>query len=133
MEWREEYSIGIPEIDEEHKVLLVCIARLEDAKDDKQSDLAVYFVLGELEDYVRVHFTVEEVIMRLFDFPGKEAHIRAHRKFAEYVRSMQKSELQKQTRDEITAFLRDWLVNHIMTADRQYARFLLRQEPNPAQ
>ena len=134
MEWKSEYSIGIPEIDEEHKVLLECIARLDDAKDDqKQRDLAVYFVLSELDDYVRVRFTVEEVIMRLFDYPGRGAHIQTHRSFTEYVKSMQQSALRRDVRDEIAAFLRDWLVNHIMTADKQYAVFLLGQKTsNPA-
>ena len=132
MEWRDEYSIGIPEIDEEHKLLLVCIARLQDAKDHKEGDLAVYFVLGELDDYVRVHFTVEEIIMRLFEFPGKDAHIRAHRRFADYVRSMQQSELRGQSRAEMTAFLQDWLVNHIMVADKQYARHMIGERANPA-
>lgn len=131
MEWKSEYSVGIREIDEEHKVLLGCIARLDAAKDDRQRDVAVYYALGELDEYVRVHFTVEEVIMRVFGYPGRDAHVRAHRSFAEYVKSMQKAALKRDTRDEITAFLKDWLVNHIMSADRQYAEFLRAQVADP--
>lgn len=128
MEWKSEYSIGIPEIDEEHKVLLGCIARLDAAKDSRQRDIDVYFVLTELRYYTRVHFAVEEILMRVFDYPGREAHIRAHRRFTKYVKSMQRSVLQHDAREELIAFLRTWLVNHIMTTDRQYAVFMLGQE-----
>ena len=127
MEWKSEYSIGIPEIDEEHKGLLACIARLDGALDARERKFAVYYTLGELDEYVRVHFTVEEVVMRLFDYPAREAHVRAHRSFAEYVKSMQQSALKRDVHEEMSAFLRDWLVNHIMVTDRQYAEFVLGQ------
>lgn len=131
MEWKSEYSVGIREIDEEHKLLLGYIARLDAAREDRQRDVAVYYALGELDEYVRVHFTVEEVIMRVFGYPGRDAHVRAHRSFAEYVKSMQKAALKRDTRDEISAFLKDWLVNHIMAADRQYADFLRARVTDP--
>jgi hemerythrin len=128
MEWKSEYSIGIPEIDEEHKVLLGCIARLDAAKDSRQRDIDVYFVLTELRYYTRVHFAVEEIIMRVFGYPGREAHVQAHRRFTKYIKSMQQSVLQRDAREELVAFLRTWLVNHIMVTDRQYAVFMLGQE-----
>jgi hemerythrin len=132
VEWKSEYSVGIPEIDEEHKLLLKCIERLDAAKEDRQRDVAVYYTLGELDEYVRVHFTVEEVIMRLIGYLGRDAHVRAHRSFGEYVKSMQEAALKHDTRDEIRAFLQDWLVNHIMSADRQYAEFLRARVADPA-
>ncbi len=45
MDWKSEYSIGIPEIDEQHKQLFDCIDRLEAAGDDRQRELAVYYVM----------------------------------------------------------------------------------------
>lgn len=37
MDWKSEYSIGIPEIDEQHKQLFACIDRLDAAKNDRGS------------------------------------------------------------------------------------------------
>ena len=125
MEWRSEYSIGIPEIDQQHRQLLECIARLEGAADARQRELAVYFVLEQLNDYVRVHFAVEEIVMRLFDYPGLEAHAAEHRAFAARLQEIEKSELVNDIHAEARRFLRDWLVNHIQVSDRRYAAFLL--------
>jgi len=125
VEWKDEYSIGIPEIDDQHKLLLECVARLVEAKSDPDRDLAVYFTLGELEDYVRVHFAVEEALIRMFDCPGREAHAREHSGFVEYLEAMRQSALRRDVRDELADFLRRWLVDHVLVSDRQYAGVLL--------
>jgi hemerythrin len=125
MDWKAEYSVGIPEIDEQHQQLFDCIDRLESAKDDQQRDLAVYYVMDELKDYVRVHFSVEEIIMRLFDYPGLAAHAAEHRAFAERLEKLEQSELDKEAHAEVGKFLRQWLVNHIMITDKKYAEFVL--------
>ena len=50
METKTAYSIGIPEIDAQHKQLFDCIDWLEAAGDDRQRELAVYYVMDELRD-----------------------------------------------------------------------------------
>lgn len=125
MDWKAEYSVGIPEIDEQHKQLFDCIDRLESARDDRERELAVYYVMDELKDYARVHFSVEEIIMRLFDYPGLEAHAAEHRAFAERLEKLEQNELDKEAHAEAGKFLRQWLVNHIMITDKRYAEFVL--------
>jgi hemerythrin len=126
MEWKSEYSVGIPEIDEQHKQLFACIERLESAGDERQRELAVYFVIDELKEYVRVHFTVEEIVMRLFDYPDLEAHIAEHREFAARLMALGKIELVHDIHGQAGQFLRDWLLRHIMGSDQRYAAYLLR-------
>ncbi len=125
MEWRKEYSIGIPEIDAQHMQLFECIDRLESAGDERQRELAVYFVMEQLNDYVRIHFTVEEIVMRLFDYPGLEAHIAEHRAFSARLKAFESSELIEDMHFEAGKFLREWLVKHIQGSDKHYADFLL--------
>jgi hemerythrin len=125
MEWKSEYSVGIPEIDEQHKQLFACIDRLESAGDEQQRELAVYFVIDELKDYVRIHFTVEEIVMRLFDYPGLEAHVAEHREFAARLIALGKIELTHDVHSQAGKFLREWLLQHIMVTDKKYAAFLL--------
>lgn len=133
MDWKNDYSVGIPEIDEQHKILFACLDRLEAAPDKEQVELAMYFVMEQLNDYVRIHFAVEEVVMRLFDFPGLEAHAAEHRAFAERLKRLQQAELDHDVHVEAGRFLREWLVRHVMVSDKQYAAFLLdRGKPQPA-
>lgn len=127
MDWRSEYSIGIPEIDEQHKQLFECIDRLEAAGDENQRELAVYYVMEQLNDYVRVHFAVEEIVMRLFDYPGLEEHAAEHRGFAAQLKKFEVSELLHDVHLEAGKFLREWLVKHIKGSDKRYADFLLGQ------
>ena len=90
MKWNDTYSIGVPEIDEQHKVLFECIERLEAPQDEQQRGLSMYYVMEQLKDYVRVHFAVEEIVMRLFDYPGLEAHAKEHRAFSARLEALEK-------------------------------------------
>ena len=125
MDWRKEYSIGIPEIDAQHMQLFECIDRLESAGDERQRELAVYFVMEQLNDYVRIHFAVEEIVMRLFDYPGLEAHAAEHRAFAARLKEFESNELVEDMHIEAGKFLREWLVKHIQGSDKRYAAYLL--------
>jgi hemerythrin len=127
MEWISAYSVGIPEIDEQHKQLFECIDRLENAKDERQRELAVYFVMDELTDYARIHFAVEEIVMRLFDYPGLKAHAAEHRDFELRLKALGKVELNHDVHAEAGSFLRGWLTQHIMISDKRYAEFILGQ------
>ena len=132
MDWKTKCLIGIPEIDEQHKQLFECIDRLENAKDERQRELAVYFVMDELKDYARIHFAVEEIIMRLFDYPGLEAHIAEHGEFTARLKSLAKIELNHDVHAEAGSFLRGWLTKHIMISDKRYADFILGQRASRA-
>ena len=125
MDWQKKYSIGIPEIDEQHKQLFDCIDRLESAGDERQRELAVYFVMEQLDDYARIHFAVEEIVMRLFDYPGLEAHAAEHRAFAQRLTQLKASELNEDIHAQAGKFLREWLVEHIQGSDKLYATYLL--------
>lgn len=125
MDWQKGYSIGIPEIDEQHKQLFECIDRLESAGDERQRELAVYFVMEQLSDYARIHFAVEEIVMRLFDYPGLAAHVAEHRAFAKRLTQLETSELNEDIHAEAGKFLREWLVEHIQGSDKLYAAYLL--------
>ncbi len=128
MDAKTSYSIGIPEIDAQHRQLFECIDRLEAAGDEKQRELAVYYVMDELKDYVRVHFSVEEVVMRLFDYPDLEAHKAEHGAFVARLEALEESELREDVHAEAARFLREWLVNHIQGSDQRYADYLLGQQ-----
>jgi len=125
MDWKTNCLVGIPEIDEQHRQLFECIDRLENAKDGRQRELAVFYVIDELKDYARIHFSVEEIVMRLFDYPGLAAHVEEHREFAARLEALGKIELNHDVHAEAGSFLRGWLTQHIMVSDRRYAEFIL--------
>lgn len=123
--WKEEYSVGIDEIDSQHKVLINCISTLEQSiadADEKRRWMAIHYAIVQLSDYTRIHFSVEESLMRIIGFPGCDAHIGEHKKFVTYLRDVERKSISHDvTEDEIVTFLRAWLVKHILNDDKQYA------------
>ncbi|MDJ0878298.1 MAG: hemerythrin family protein [Halieaceae bacterium] len=84
-------------------------------------------VLGQLRDYAENHFSLEEEYMRLLDYPGREAHVRAHDRFREELAEMSMDADQHDaiSRQVISTFLREWLTRHIFTIDKELEAFLL--------
>ncbi len=126
--WSDEFSIDIQEIDEQHKRLVELINQLYDAITTKRPAEALEKVLDDLVEYTRVHFAVEECVLRLFDYPDYDAHKAVHDKIAARV-----IEFQRQFRAgdhkvgmELLYFLKDWLMDHINKVDRQYAPVVLK-------
>ena len=137
IEWSQEYSVNIKQIDEQHKKLINVINKLYDglSGNSKETFLSpnkeiVNNAIAELADYTRYHFGEEEALMRKFSYPDYLTHKPKHDDFV-----LKVTEFQDSYREghilvlsiEIIRFLRDWLINHIMTIDRQYTAFLNQQ------
>jgi hemerythrin len=124
--WSDEFSVEIQEIDEQHKCLVELINKLYTGLAAKDTSEAIEHVLDELVSYTRVHFAVEECLMRLFDYPGYDEHKKMHDKIVERV-----GEFQRQYKAgnhkvgmDLLYFLKDWLMDHINKVDKQYTSHL---------
>jgi len=124
VDWKEEYSVGIPEIDAQHQTLAECIALVETAVTTQQRWSAVHSALGRLADFARIHFAVEESLMRIHRFPEIERHVREHLEFADQLRQLQERSLRLDVSGEMVAFIQKWLHEHIMTSDKHYAAYM---------
>ena len=126
IEWNESLSVNIPSIDRQHKVLINLINKLDDALKENRSAAVVGHVLQELVHYTVVHFIYEEGLFGVYRYPEEENHKTAHHKLAEKVLQY-KSRYEsgdKAIGDELMAFLKDWLTNHIMKEDMAYSDHL---------
>lgn len=125
--WHDEYSVGIEEIDHQHKDLIHCISSLEqavDKGDEKQRWSAIHYAIVQLSDYTRIHFSVEESLMHILDFPEREAHMDQHKMFVTYLRDIERKSITQDVRqDDIVSFLRNWLLTHVLSEDKKYAEF----------
>jgi hemerythrin-like metal-binding protein len=127
IEWKDEYSVGIDSIDQQHKKLLNLINQLQTAVDYSTGEQFEREALDELVDYTKTHFTYEEGLMRDNDYPDFEAHKRQHVVMFDKVREV----LADYEKDHDTAmanaaeFLKDWLIKHINGTDKQYSSYLI--------
>jgi hemerythrin len=123
--WSDEYSVGIDEIDTQHKTLFKLINRLHKAILHKEGSKTCGGILDELVDYTRIHFTLEQTLMRIGNYPEYEAHCEMHRALVEEVESLQKKIASGQVAIsfELLHFLRNWLTKHILGEDKKYGDF----------
>ena len=126
LNWSNLLSVGVREIDEQHKVLVGLLNRLGAA--DKNDAQVCTQVLTQLLEYVQHHFAFEERLMNEHAYADAEAHVRAHRDLAAQVLRMagQHGGTEAVSIDALTVFLRQWLVGHIMNTDRRLGAALNR-------
>ncbi|MDO8890631.1 MAG: bacteriohemerythrin [Sulfurimicrobium sp.] len=122
LEWNDSLNIGIDEIDNQHKALVVLLNQLHVAIHEKQGTAACIEILDKLVEYTRVHFTVEESLMRILGYPDYAAHLEGHEMLiAQVVELQQKLKSGKANVSfELLHFLRGWLTHHIMETDKAY-------------
>ena len=130
VDWRQEYAIGIGEIDTLHKEELACIARLEGQIE--AGDLVA--ALGSLDDFAEHNATLNssiENLMQRYDYPFITDHLKQHaafdRSFAEL-----RQEVEAGARNplyllfRIRLLLTDWQINHTTKSDLHLGHFLQR-------
>lgn len=134
-EWREEYEIGVPAINSAHQNLLADMSALARAVHVGAWHLASP-LLAHIQTAAADVFSIEEELMRARQYPFLQLHTRQHQRFFEYFGEL-RSEIESGKEDSIyLAFrvkrlLTDWLVNHILNADRHFGHFLRTLETAP--
>lgn len=128
LQWKKEYLLGIPLVDQQHQQLLSRTSRLlKSIHHNQATDWAE--VLNFLEEYILLHFQTEEELMEKYHYPFLEAHRYEHRCFTENYCNL-KQEIQSGRHDrlyllfKIDLFLVDWLINHTTKNDRHWATYI---------
>ena len=127
VEWKDDYSVGLESIDNQHKKLLNLINQLQTAVDYSTGEEFEREALDALVDYTKTHFTYEEGLMKDNGYPDYEPHKAQHEQMIKRVEEVL-SEYEKDQDTAManaTAFLKDWLINHINGTDKEYSEFLI--------
>lgn len=124
--WVELYSVGIQQIDEQHKKLIDLLNELWRSMMDGKGPDHIGQTLDGLIAYTLTHFEAEEALMREHQYPGYEAHRQQHERLTAQVRTMQTDfkEGHSTTPRELMLFLQGWIVRHIVASDKKYAPYL---------
>lgn len=126
--WTPELSVGVDEIDEQHRELLDRIDRLLRTIEDHHADDEIRRLLGFLETHVVLHFGTEEKLMVRTGYAGTRAHRDAHQRFLEDFSAIQAQfEAAGATPAMVQAVssrVCGWLCDHIRSVDRGLGRFL---------
>jgi hemerythrin len=125
IKWKDEYKIGVDEIDQQHKKLFkIANEAYELLKNEFCIDKydRIIEVLEELKDYAKFHFSFEEDYMLSIKDKGYFSQKVAHDNFIEKVNSFDLNaidENQDQYILEILDFIVDWISQHILGSDKK--------------
>jgi len=121
--WTEEqYGTGVGFADKEHQKLFDLLNAVHDAV-PSGNKAAIGAKLDALIAYVVEHFQSEEKAMQAKNYDGYAAHKAEHDKLVATCADLQQKfhAGQAEVNQETTAFVKDWLDNHIPKVDRAYA------------
>lgn len=115
--WKEEYAVGEPELDNQHRYLFDLGNKIESA--DKNEAKAY---IMKLYKYATAHFKAEETHMKQIKYPDVENHRKLHDKFITDLNSIS-MDFSNDSFEEFKVFLYSWLIHHILNEDNKYFLF----------
>lgn len=125
LNWTDNLSVGVSELDSQHKTWIGYLNQLYDAMSAGQGAAALKPILDGLVQYTNTHFSAEERYMQKYAYPGLAEQKKAHEEFTRKVNELKERFNSGQTllSVETLNFLKNWLSNHIQVADKRYSAF----------
>lgn len=126
IEWEKRFDTEIETVDNQHKKLVAIINRLHEALVQLKTEEVLAGVLTELVEYTEYHFNTEEELFEKHKYPETVAHKVKHRRFIIDITKFKNDYRagNKSISLKLTAFLKDWLLNHIARNDKAFADFI---------
>jgi len=122
-EWQANFSVGVNEMDEQHKKLIAILNQLHDSMKAGKAAKEIGLIIDEMVEYTKFHFAAEEKRMTEKNYIGLASQKAEH---AAFVKKAQ--EFQKEVNSgklavslDVLNFLKDWLTNHILITDMKYS------------
>ena len=122
-EWSEESSVGIPELDAQHRHLIELLSELVKCVQLGESGKLGPTALKKAIRYAERHLQREELVLRVRGYPRYEEHKAEHDAYRKKVASLQVLSGRRDLGIRMANFLTEWWRFHILTSDQQYARF----------
>jgi hemerythrin len=127
-EWNDSLSVGIQEIDNQHRELIKKLNILAEYIQQKKGKDKIGTTLRFMKDYSKIHFDCEEEHMAKYEYPGLEKQKREHEKFKataeKLIRDLEKKKDMELFASQVQRFLIDWLILHIKSVDKKFGEFL---------
>jgi len=128
IQWLDSLSVGVEEIDNQHKGLFDAVNKLYDACSQGKGRQEVGKIVDFLGEYVITHFEAEEKLQQQNSYPDYGKHKEEHEKFiVDFTALKNRLEAEGSTLSFVSLVNRtvsDWLIRHISSTDKAFGNFL---------
>jgi hemerythrin len=123
----DRYTLELPEMETQHIYLYSIFDKLGEISPVTSVEI-IRKLLKEIERYVLFHFSSEEHLMRLYQFPGfavhQTDHERVESKLLQYLDDFENNRLNPKA---MRIFFVGWLMEHSCISDSEYVRWIASQ------
>ena len=122
--WKEEFSVGVAEVDFEHRELIELINSLHESARSGAGREVVIEALGEIYAQIASHFALEEKMMRVTRYPSFLEHKEDHETLLDDLRDIMDEVEDDGEYDEtrLSTDLERWFSDHFRTHDAKLHR-----------
>jgi len=126
LEWKENYAIGIPSVDAEHRDLIELINEVHRRLEAGERGMTVGDFLGEVFARISAHFALEERIMRERHYDQLRPHKTDHERLLDGIRDIMDDYEDREFFEPaaLAQRLNDWFAEHFRTHDARLHRHL---------
>lgn len=126
IEWKDEFNVGVPAVDHEHREMVEMINALYATLSQPDSESAVMDFLGEIYAKISAHFALEEKIMREQKYDQFADHKQDHERLLDEIRDIMDSYEDSAAFDEreLERHLTAWFTEHFKTRDARLHKHL---------
>ena len=119
--WKDEFNLGIAEVDYEHRELIELINALHDRMKQGAGHDEVVAALGEIYAQIAAHFALEEKMMRETRYMAYAEHKQDHETLLDDLRDLMDEVEDDGSFDEVqlSVDLERWFSDHFQTHDAQ--------------
>lgn len=130
IQWDYRYSLGVPELDNQHIKLFDMVNDLMSGIESNFRHEATTGALESFLQYAQEHFSTEERVMQAAGYPGYDEQKTEHQKFTGKMTELTaKVETDSDvTSVELAAYIMSWIQNHVLEADAQIGVFIKEQK-----
>jgi hemerythrin len=123
--WDDSLSVGVEEIDRQHKKLIGMVNDLDDAMRKGKGKDVLGTIIEKMNTYTVTHFRTEEDYFNRLGYPESVSHKKEHVHFVN-----RSSEIKNEFASgklalsiQVMEFLGKWWKDHILGTDKKYSRF----------
>ena len=128
VQWTQDLSVDVKEIDAQHKELFRRINSLDSAMKQGRAREEVLKLVDFLDEYVIVHFRLEELYMVKYSYPKYQFHKTKHAWFKKEFSAIRKRLEKEGATPEVIILsnnlLITWFSSHIRTTDATLGTYL---------